>query len=77
MGCCLPLPAEAPSLSRLFRSFFIISSKQCCVYHIDILRIFYQNNHKGDYAYPVDTGHLLNVLCTFNLRPVSTALKEF
>ena len=25
-----------------------------------------------DELYPVDTGHKLNVLCTFNLRPVST-----
>ena len=24
--------------------------------------------------FPVDTGHKLNVLCTFNLRPASTGL---
>ena len=26
-------------------------------------------------AVPVDTGRLLNVLCTFNLRPVSTGFE--
>ena len=33
--------------------------------------------HSEEYYFPVDTRHKLNVLCTFNLRLVSTGLNIF
>ena len=33
---------------------------------------FYETLIRIANGHPVDTGRLLNVLCTFNLRPVST-----